>query len=308
MRKRVAIIILNWNGCLDTIDCVQSLQEVECSMFDIVIVDNASTDRSAEILKQRFPECKLVQNDRNLGFSGGYNVGIKYALTHDFKYILLLNNDTVVEKNFIFPLIEKLENNEAIGVVQSKLINYYDHNKIDSLGQEILAAGGMRDIINDGLSTKSHRRSIEIFGACAAAALYRAEVFSEVGLFDESFFILFEDADLSWRIRLKGYKIFLVPDSIVYHKRGISGGHRWNKIRNYYLRRNNLFLLVKYWPNNYFIKYIHFILYSLIRNSINAALKGEFQLFLNYLNRKIKERTFIQKNPNIKRLYSKWLH
>ena len=308
MRKKVAIIILNWNGCLDTIDCVQSLLEVECSMFDIVIVDNASTDRSVEILKQRFPDCKLVQNNKNLGFSGGNNVGIKYALTHDFKYILLLNNDTVVEKNFIFPLIEKLENNEAIGVVQSKLLNYYDHKKIDSLGQEILTAGGMRDIINNGLSKKSCRNPIEIFGACAAAALYRAEVFSEIGLFDESFFIIFEDADLSWRIRLKGYKTFLVPDSVVYHKRGISGGNRWNKIRNYYRRRNNLFLIIKYWPNNYFIKNMHFILYSLIRNSINAALKGEFRLFMNYLNRKIKERTLLQKNPNIKRLYSKWLH
>jgi hypothetical protein len=163
----------------------------------------------------------------------------------------------------------------------------------------------MRDKLENAIPVDN--QPFEIFGACAAAALYKARLFVDAGLFDEAFFILFEDAELSWRIRLQGYKAFLVPDSIVYHKRGISGPNTTSKIRDYYLHRNNLFLITKYWPNNYFIKHLYFILFSLMRSSVDAFQKGEFQQFVLLLKRILKERALIQKNGRIKQVYHQWL-
>jgi GT2 family glycosyltransferase len=306
-QPRVAIVILNWNGWSDTNKCLESMYNIKYKDYYIVVVDNDSADDSYRKIKDNFervigpssegpakileytkevaelgsgkekeitrlPSNKrliMIKNDRNLGFAGGNNVGIEYALkTLDPKYILLLNNDTFVDQFFLTKLVEAIEADEKIGSVQSLLLKS-DGKHIDSLGQ-YLSESGAYDL-GSGLIYKGVVNNTEIFGPCAAAALYRSASLRDVGLFDESFFVIFEDVDLSWRIRLKGYSSFLVPSSIVYHKRGVSAGWRTRKpsrTTRYYSIKNWLIIAVRYYPSPHTLytlhKFLHYLFWSML--------------------------------------------
>ena len=261
-QHKVSIIIINWNGLEDTIECLESLEKITYPNYEVVLVDNGSEGRDAKVLKERFGSyIKLIENDSNYGFAEGNNIGISYALQNSNPdYILLLNNDTVVDAHFLSELVKTAESGEKIGAVQSKILRKDNPNMIDSAGQEIFSDGSARDIgfnsIDDGRFDSIH----EIFGPCAAAALYKSLVLRNVGLLDKRFFILGEDVDLSWRLRLYGYSTLFVPSSLVYHKRGISGGLTPTgshiNIISYNGSKNTLYLLIKYYPLNLILKFL----------------------------------------------------
>jgi GT2 family glycosyltransferase len=243
---KVSIVILNWNGYQDTLVCLKSLERLTYPRAEIIVVDNGSADDSERLIRKAYPKVNLIQTGQNLGFAGGNNVGIRAALELGAQYIMLLNNDTVVEKNFLEPLVWHLEKNKSAGAVQPKLMRDNQEGVVDSLGQEICRFIA-RDIAYGQKENGEILEPKEIFGPCAAAALFRKEVFEKVGLLDPRFFMVFEDVDFSWRMREKGYSSWLIPNSVVFHKRGVSGGTTNEKV-SFHAAKNKLFLKIKYYP------------------------------------------------------------
>lgn len=264
----ISILLVNWKGWKDTIECLESLLFVAYSSFNVIIVDNNSEDSSIEEIrkyckekqneysenpKDPFPfseysnieadqsttfesisfterEIILIKNDKNDGFAGGNNIAATFALrAFDPDYILLLNNDTVVDQNFLGELIRLAESDASVGLVQPKLV-YYFNNAKKITGMKLDVWGGTEgrresendedQEINDDLTEK------DFFYASGACCLIRKDLILKLGgiIFDPRLFLHFEDVDLSWRARIFGFKIKFCPKSIVYHKEGQSTG------------------------------------------------------------------------------------
>jgi GT2 family glycosyltransferase len=343
----VAIVILNWNGWLDTINCLKSLNNIKYKNYYTIIVDNNSIDESIQKIRDYYRDtCGLtsknfhnlleytkkeaefgggreeeivnlpsnkrlimIKNDKNLGFAGGNNVGINYSLNVlSPKYILLLNNDTFVDEFFLDKLVESIDQDDEIGSVQSLLLKP-GGNQIDSLGQSLLCSGA-KDI-EIGSIYRGGLVKTEVFGPCAAAALYRSKALEDAGPFDESFFVMFEDVDLSWRIRMKGYSSFLIPSSIVYHKRGVS--ERWqtsgtkSRIIRYYTIKNWLMVAIRYYPspqNQYMLRlFIHYLVWCLIY----AISLGRLRESIGQICASLIIRKDMRKDKIWKDLQSRWI-
>jgi len=302
----VSIVILNWNSYRDTMECIESLKKVNYTNYQILVVDNGSTDGSARVIRSEFPDVTLIENEKNLGFAGGNNVGMQCALRSGAKYVLLLNQDTVVDSNFLRELVKVAESDSQIGAVQSKILKKENSELIDSLGQVWFPLRGPKDF-KIGQPDHSLQATVhDIFGACAAAVLLRREVLLKVGLFDELFFCLFEDVDLSWRIRLAKYRIVLAPRSIVYHKRRLSGG-LGSKSR-YYAKRNQLYLVTKYYSLGLILIFLPFFFFQLIEAIYYSYKTGHrIIMLIRGVMRCFQERKLIQANPLLRQIQRKWM-
>lgn len=270
----VVIVILNWNNWQDTLSCLRSLQmSSDQTIYDIIVCDNGSSDDSM----QRIRECAdnglwelfeidcnftlnkniidakrhnqrlfLINNEENLGFAGGNNVGIRFALKFlGPKYIWLLNNDTEVTNGALDTLVGAIEESESLGSAQSLLLNYFHPDKIDSAGIGLRCRGGAYDAFQ-GCSIETLPKDFPIIGCCAAAALYRSDVLQKVGLLNEEFFVVNEDVDLALRFYVHGYDAKLVQTSVVYHKRGISKKKKPKKLA-FIAQSNKLYLMAFWW-------------------------------------------------------------
>lgn len=235
----IAIVILNWNGFEDTLECLLSVFENNYHQYSIYLVDNASKDdelsRIKRYLKQyssakksfeKLPKIHFIQNKENFGFAEGNNVAIRQALANGADYIFTLNNDTIVDPKFLSEAIKGL--NERTGIVATKMINYYDRTKLDNTGHDLLTTGDtVPKMRNEPIQNSKHVLSLSNgfkiqnyhpMGACAGAALFSANMLKDIGLFDKEFFLNYEDADLSLRSIVRGYSVVFCPTSIVYHK------------------------------------------------------------------------------------------
>jgi len=237
--KKVLIVIAVYNGAQYLRDCLSSLAKITYPKdnFKVLAIDDASTDDSAEYIKNNWPEIKLIVNKKNIGFAAGNNLGMQYGLDHNFDYIYLLNQDTVVKPDFLEKAVEIGEKQKEIGAVQSKLLLYQDQEKINSIGNEIhylgFAFAGGYQLLDQAMVEK------EITYPSGACVLLKTSALKEVGLFNEEFFMYHEDTDLGWRMWLSGYKVMLAPDSIVYHKYEFS-----RSIKKYYYMERNRRLVV----------------------------------------------------------------
>lgn len=240
----VSIIIVNWTRRELLKNCLNSIEQITYEFFNVTVVDNASTDDSCAMVERYFPTVTLIRNKENLGFSEGNNIGIRYALQDNADYILLLNNDTVVSKDFVNPLIDVAETDEGIGIVGSKVL-FMDQPNV------ICYAGGKRRWTSEwahiGLGDKDSgiyndtRETDYIYGC---AMMVRKSVFEEVGMFDKRYFVYAEEIDLNLRVKKAGYKLVYVPRSVVWHKvAGSDVNGRISPFRQYYMTRNNLLLL-----------------------------------------------------------------
>ncbi len=247
----VAIILVNWNGYGLTKACLNSLSRLAYDNFSIILIDNGSEDASGQRLKSEFPEVIYLQNDQNLGFTGGNNVGITYALEHGFDYVLLLNNDTVVDPGFLTPMVSFLERNPQYGAAQPKIL--YEGRK-DTLWN---AGGGyfkwLQMTWSIGIGQKDEGQfDLEkdthwITGCCF---LVKQSCIREIGLLNEDYFAYYEDVDWSFRMREKGFRLRYIPSSVIYHVAGASSIARQKSkegnvqpIVHFYRIRNHLFLI-----------------------------------------------------------------
>lgn len=213
--SRTTVIVLNWNGKDLLDDCLASLQKQTDQDFETLVVDNGSTDGSVDFVRERFPNVKVMALPTNYGFAKGNNIGIRSVTT---ERIALLNNDTRVEPAWLERLNAALDAHEEVGLCASKMLNFYRPDSIDTAGDEL----GVAAAFKRGMGEKdtAYATPCYVFGACAGAALYRKRLLDEIGLFDESFVTNYEDADLSFRAQLAGWRCLYVPDAVVYHKVG----------------------------------------------------------------------------------------
>ncbi|MBC8492508.1 MAG: glycosyltransferase family 2 protein [Chloroflexi bacterium] len=256
MNTTASIITLNWNGKPYLEDCLSSVMARTYPDFEVVLVDNGSTDGSAEFVAQRFPQVRIIRHDENLGFAAGNNTAIR--ATRSPYVATFLNNDAQAEPTWLAELVEAMESDDQVGMCASKMLFAHRPEVIDSSGLSPDVAGiawnrrwGERDVDDDAGPT-------EVFGACAGAALYRHAMLGQIGLFDEDFFAYLEDADLAWRARLAGWKCLYVPSAVAYHVHSATGGVG-SPFKNYLLGRNKIWTIVKNYPSPQLFCYLPLI-------------------------------------------------
>lgn len=235
----VYIIVLTWNGKKDTIECLDSLSRINYPNYKILVVDNASTDGTMDVIKKNYPDVEYIYNSKNLRYAGGNNVGIDFALKKNADYILLLNNDTIVESNFLQHLISTATSNPDIGIIGPKIFYYDQPGLIWYAGGKIewwkgwIYHKGIRELDSEKYSYKMETDFVT--GCCI---MIKRELFEKIGKIDETYFIYGEDVDFCIRARRAGYKIFFDPDAKIWHKLSVStGGHlswfkNWNKLKS----------------------------------------------------------------------------
>lgn len=218
-QPKVSIIILNWNGSKDTLPCLTSLFKITYPNYEIIVVDNASQAEDIFKIRQKFPSLNILKNKTNLGFAEGNNVAIRQILKQgQSDFILLLNNDTTVTKNFLNHLVETAQNYQNSGILGPK-IYYYRRQGNTKVIQSI---GSMINLSLGKISPVKQKNNCPlavdfVTGACL---LIKTAVIKKIGLLDKKFFCVFEDADWCLRAKTAGFLILYVPRSVIYHKVG----------------------------------------------------------------------------------------
>lgn len=244
MMKQVTVVIPNYNGKKYLSRCLDALFANTDLEIDTIVVDNHSTDGSIKEAKKNYPDLIYILLDKNYGFSKAVNEGIKAART---PYVLLLNNDTKIEKGFVSALLRAVERSERIFSVEAKMIQYDKPDCIDSAGTYYNALGWAFARGKDHPASKYETRC-KTFAACGGAALYRKNIFEDIGYFDEDYFAYLEDIDIGYRAKIFGYQNVYEPEAKVFHIGSASSGSRYNEFKVRFSARNNLYLIYKNMP------------------------------------------------------------
>jgi len=264
----VNVVIVNWNGKAFLSKCLDGLSRQLYRPLCVTVVDNGSEDGSVDFIVRNFPEVKIIELSGNLGFSRANNIALENA---DAGYIALLNNDAVPHPSWLGELVGALESHPEAGFAASKMVFYDNPGIIDRAG-DVYTRAGTGLLRGRGKPSDSYDRHEFVFGACAGAALYRTEMLRDIGFFDEDFFILYEDVDLSFRAQLKGYKCIYVPNAVVYHVGSGSIGDD-TPTSVYYSHRNLEWVYIKNMPA------------SLIKRTIVPHLIYDLAAFLFFIVR-----------------------
>lgn len=278
LTPKVFIIILNWNGLQDTLECLESVYKLEYSNFEVVVVDNGSSDDSVKVIRNAYPQVTLIENDKNLGFTGGNNIAMRYAMRHGCDYMWLLNNDTIVEPNTLSILVATAEKSLNIGMI-SPIILYYDEPT------RVQFRGGYLNWENYSLHSIFHIHDAMLLAQVSnghhsflwgTALLIKRCIVEQVGYLNEKYFAYQEDFEYSLRVANAGYRNIVESKAKVYHKVSGSTDGEESPIQ-VFLRTRNIYFA---WMDNlkglrrvnYFRKYIaHTILYAVSLNNKNLA-------------------------------------
>ena len=242
MSRKVTVVIPNYNGLKFMEPCFAALAAQSEKNFDVLVVDNGSSDGSVEWLKEH--EIPSVFLPDNIGFPGAVNIGIKKAQT---PYVILLNNDTEPKPDYIREMIRMIERSPKIFSVSSRILQLYHKELMDDAG-DMYSLPGWAFQRGVGQPVTGYKRPCRVFAACAAAAIYRREVFEEIGYFDESHFAYLEDVDVGYRARIYGYDNVYCPAAEVYHVGSGTSGSKYNSFKVKLAARNNVYLNYKNMP------------------------------------------------------------
>jgi GT2 family glycosyltransferase len=281
----ISIIIVGYNSLKDLPECLTSIHSSSYKTFRVIFVNNTPDDKSDTYLKKHFPKTIIIQNPSNIGFAAGNNLGIKKAIELKSDYILLLNPDTVIDSNCLINLFNNRQNKT---ILQPKVLLYQNNQKTDLIN----TTGSYLNFLgisycNDYLKKSTNTSSKPIPLASGAAMFFPTQLFLDTGGFDESYFMYDEDMDLSWRARLLGYNIKLIPTAVLWHKYSFSK----NKQKYYFIERNRLVFLLK----NFSLKYLLLIFPAF---SINEFLMLFYSLINGWFILKLKSYAYILKNWN----------
>lgn len=272
---RLSIITVNYNGIKDTCELIDSIPFNNDT--EVIIVDNASKEYEASIISERFPQVKVIRSDKNLGFAGGNNLGIKEAKG---EFILLINNDTYFKDFNIDSLIKRLESSDKIGIVCPKLRFAWDNNPIQFAGYTPLSSITLRNkAIGFGEEDKGqYDTAYPTPYAHGAAMLIKREAIEKVGLMPECFFLYYEEIDWSMMFTRAGYEIWYDPSCTIFHKESQTTGQN-SPLRTYYITRNRLLLVKRNYKGiNKYLSYIYLIGIVATRDIIKYTFQGRFDL------------------------------
>ena len=279
----VAIVVLNWNGIGDTVNCITSLSKQTYKYFTIILVDNGSTEQGTaakldELKKKYTDKLHIIRNPKNDGFAGGVNIGIRYALENKFTYVALFNNDATAASSWLSELVDASRCNQS--AITTGLLLHADGKTIDSTG-DWYSIWGLPFPRDRNMLPSSASEPGYVFGATGGASLYECGLFKHIGLFDESFFAYYEDVDVCFRAQLVGKKVYYTDKAIAYHKQGATS----SKLSGFstYQTFKNLPLL--FWKNvptkfiffigiRFFIAYYLMLIKALLSKNALSALRG----------------------------------
>jgi hypothetical protein len=278
----VYIVIINWNQPEMTKDCLASLAQTNYSPYKVVVVDNGSTDDSVVSIQTTFPETIILETGKNLGYSEGNNVGIRFALEQSADYILLLNNDTAVDPKMLRQLVDIAESNPQIGIVGPTQYYFDLPDTIWGAANYVRWSAGvtrrtrMGQRVAPGQFVLQNGQLIEADYIDTCAALVRRQVFERVGLLDGRYFINFDDADFGLRARQAGFRVVYLPEARMWHKVSASMGQA-SPATTYYMTRNLLLLFWDHGRGYRRIMAILRILYKTFRTIAAWTLKSQYK-------------------------------
>ncbi len=242
-RPFVSVIIVNFNGLKFLENCFNSVkkQDYSSNNFEIILIDNASSDGSVEYIKKNHPEILLIEAGKNLGFAAGNNLGFKHAKGTLFA---LLNNDTEVPTNWISTLVQTMLESNKIGLVTCKILFYAERQTLNSAGLQLLEDGRGYDRGFLEKDVGQFNRKEDVFAACGASVLLRKEMLQEIGTFDDRLFMYYEDLDLAWRARLKNWQCIYTPSTEIYHIH-CGSSIAWSDFFTFHVERNRALVCIK---------------------------------------------------------------
>lgn len=298
-----SVVIPNWNGKELLKVSLPSIQKQSLKNFEVIIVDNGSTDGSVEYIKKNFPDFKVIQLEKNIGFSPAVNIGIKVAKGD---YVILINNDTKVEREALFYLVKAAKDHPGVGMVAAKMIQFYNPKLLDSAGDYIEVVGHADNIGRDQ-PIESFNNPGFIFLVTGGGGLFKRQMLDKIGLLNDDYFAYFEDVDLSLRAQLAGYKAWFEPKAVIYHRHKATSNR--NKPFTEYLQfRNMTMTIIRDFPSALMKKdfnWIKIILVNLntvlflVKNGYGKeALQSEWYIIKN-IHRLLKERQRIQSQKNV---------
>ncbi len=279
MTAAVSIVIPNWNGLRFLPACLASIQRQQVSAWQIIVVDNGSSDGSLDYLRTEQPDVRLIALPENRGFSAAVNAGI---LSSDAPYIFLLNNDTELEPDCLQHLLKAAEALAEYDVFAPKMLSFHDRTVLDGAGDAYLRGGAGYRLGTMEKDSEIYSQPGPVFGACAGAALYRRSLFDRIGLFDEDFFAYLEDVDFNLRLNRAGGRAWYVPEAKVYHIGSASSGSKFNPFTIRLSTRNSIYVLFKHYSFSLFIRFLpvvviyHFfwLLFSIKKGHFRAYCQG----------------------------------
>jgi GT2 family glycosyltransferase len=301
----VSLIIPNWNGEKFLKGCLEAVRRQTLRNFEVFVVDNASSDSSRDKVREFFPEAQVIALAHNFGFAGAANAGMARAKG---EFIALLNNDAIPEDRWLEELLSGIRADPGIGFCASKILQVQCKKRIDAAGDAYAAFGAA---FPRGLNRRADEfnRPGFVFGACAAAALYRRSMLARIGGFDEDLFFAYEDVDLSFRAQLAGYKCLYIPTAVVYHFRGGTAGKN-NEFTRFQGQRNLETVFFKNMPSGLLVKYfpLHMLyilmafFYNLIKGGGGWFLRSKWE-FLREIRVTFHKRKVIQRSRRVSLRY-----
>ena len=284
MKKFVSIIILNWNGKEDTIECLESLRKLDYPNYEIIVVDNGSTDGSCEIFKKNYPYVKLIENEKNLGVAEGNNLGIYQAKG---EYILLLNNDIVVDRNLLNELLTVLESNPEIGIVGPTMYYYDDPKRIwFGGGGKICWNRGKTNILRSNeIDNGQFEKITEVDYIVSCALLTKKELFKKIGYMDSKYFAYFDETDWCVRAHKAGYRVLYVPKAKIWHKIS-STSKKISGFTEYYFTRNQFLFMKRHATRRQYLSFLlHFLGFQFwFKSGILMIYHRDVKSFISFLN------------------------
>jgi len=309
----VTVVIPNWNGKRFLSSCLGSLRAQTLEDFETVLVDNGSTDGSVAFVRRHFPEVRILSLEENRGFSAAVNAGIRTSGAQE--YVALLNNDTEADPGWLEALVRTAERHPEASLFASKLVDFRDRRVLDGAGDALRRSGLPYRIGHRELDCGQFEREAFVFGACAAAALYRRALFEKIGLFDEDFFAYCEDGDMSFRAQLAGHRCLYVPEAVVYHVGSASTGDKRSPTATRLGTQNGVNLLVKNLPASLFVRSMPSLLAGQLSRAVVTSLSpGGLRAYLaglagawRLLPRMLEKRKEIRRHQRVSNVYVRQL-
>ena len=296
---KIFILILNWNGKSDTVECLSSLEKINYTNYEVLIIDNASKDNSVSLISRKFPKHTILRNKKNLGFAEGNNVGIRYAIKHGADFVLLLNNDTIVDPELLQSFVKTIGEKPDAGILGAKILHYNQKEKLNHFGgmwnpQSCKFEENAKNE-KDGPEYETIQK---VDYVCGCAFFLSREVIQKIGLLEAGFFLLWEETDYCARARKEGFQVYICGRSRVWHKISASftGGRPHT---HYYWWRNRLYWIKRNLTKQEKKKASRILRKEIFKNYKYSMLKGlQF-----YLLRRFHKEEWIKKHRNKYLLY-----